>query len=703
MGVPSVCIRMNIVFDHSVWYLIPAIATGAVYAILLYYRNKNQQFSKSEIRWLFVLRFVLVSLLTMLLLHPNIRQQKKLVEPPIIVVAHDNSESMVMGPDSLLLKQLMPARFDSLIALLSTDYRVDSYTFDKEAVLSDNLNFTGYRTDISSLFANLQTAYYNRNLAAIVVLTDGINNHGIPPDLMAGIRKTPVYTIGTGDTVIRPDVSITDLRHNKIVFQETSFPVELTVKAQKADGRVLHITLFMGSEKIDEAVVTASGDSYSHSLIFKVDATESGRKKLTAIVEPIEGEQNQANNQWQSYVDILQDQSEILILARAPHPDIAAIRSVIDDQHKISVQYITEWKAVETKKYNLLILHDLPALDMPTASLESFLTEYPDLPIWVIIGPKTELSVLNRFNSGIQFSDRSTGLIDILPIIEPNFSLFSIESFRHERIMRFPALITPLLEINLPLNHTSLLYQRIRGVATSYPMLGFMEDANRRMAYLTGTGLWRWRIADYSQNGNHETFHELISKTMTYLMVKTDTRPLRIMAEASYLTQDDIGFRAELYNPSMEMVNEPDLHLNIIHEEEGTSYDYVFSRSDHAYQLHLGKLPAGSYTYTAETVLGGKKLSTEGDFVIISSTIESQELVANHELLRRLASQSGGRFLKYPDWKQIQPLIHQDQRIASTVSFTQNYSPLITKWWLPCLLLLLITVEWLLRKASGNY
>ena len=186
-------------------------------------------------------------------------------------------------------------------------------------------------------------------------------------------------------------------------------------------------------------------------------------------------------------------------------------------------------------------------------------------------------------------------------------------------------------------------------------------------------------------------------------MIKTDKRRLRLFADASYRVNEEIRFRAELYNPALEMVNEPDVSLQLIQLETETTYDYLFSRTENAYQLNIGRLPSGVYSFSTEVILGTEKLTYEGEFVVVSTSLEAQNLVADHSMLRRLAGQSGGVFFKTEETLKAVQAIKEDKRITHIASHTQNYTPLIGLVWLPVLLLLLISLEWFLRKIHGNY
>jgi hypothetical protein len=105
---------VNIIFEMSAWLLVPVLITGLAYAVLLYYRNARTPFSKQLQLLLFVIRFVVVSLIAFLLLNPYFMQNVKVVENPVILLAHDNSSSIVLGRDSSFYFNEYLLRFDSL-------------------------------------------------------------------------------------------------------------------------------------------------------------------------------------------------------------------------------------------------------------------------------------------------------------------------------------------------------------------------------------------------------------------------------------------------------------------------------------------------------------------------------------------------------------------------------------------------------------
>jgi hypothetical protein len=694
---------VNIIFEMSVWMLVAVLTTGLAYAALLYYRNNRLPFSRNLQIVLFVFRFVVVSLIALLLLNPYLMQNVKVIENPIIILAHDNSSSIVLGRDSVYYYNEHLLRYDSLKNKIDDDYLIEQYTFGQSVTKNGSVDFSDQRTDFSALFRDLSTSYFRRNVGALIIFSDGIYNAGIQPELQTTSLPFPVYTVGLGDTVIHPDFSITDVRYNRLIYNKSDFPVEVNFRALEALGDQAVLRLYADGVSVGEKIIPVQSSRFSASHTFIVSASESGRKKMTVEIIGNGDEAVLVNNKREFYIEVLNQKQQILLLAKAPHPDLTALRSVFTDYFEITTEFIQNWKPDE-KQYSLVILHELPAKGLNNEVLNDFLSRNLDLPVLLIIGGQTDLAGINSLQNAVQFRNiGQNNLIDVLPAPDPNFTSFTTETIQKERIRKFPALLSPLLEFNSASVNTSFLNQRIRGVETNYPLIGFAEDGIRRIGYITGTGLWRWRLADFSQNGNHETFNDIFGKTVNYLIVKRDNRRLRLFAEAEFLLNEEIRFRAELYNPSLELVNDTDLKLSVTNADNEVTYDYLFSRTEKAYQLNAGRLPSGVYNFLAEAQLGSEKLQFEGSFVVIESSIEGQSLLADHDLLFRLSRLTGGKFFTKEKMLDLPELLKSDQNLTSTSSTTKRYASLSGLAWFFGLILLLITTEWLLRKAYGSY
>ena len=94
---------MNIQFltELPTWWVLICLAAGFLYAFLLY--RKDSAFDSIH-PWLrkalFALRGILVFFLAVLLLTPLLKTLTREKEKPVIIIAQDNSQSIVINKDS---------------------------------------------------------------------------------------------------------------------------------------------------------------------------------------------------------------------------------------------------------------------------------------------------------------------------------------------------------------------------------------------------------------------------------------------------------------------------------------------------------------------------------------------------------------------------------------------------------------------------
>ncbi len=141
------------------------------------------------------------------------RLQTTIKEPPVIAVLHDNSASIRMIRDSVYSQQEYLQHYDSLLISLADNYQTDSYLFGSELQTGRFPDFNDAKTDFSGMLASVKQRYYKRNLAAVVLLSDGIYNTGFQPELAVSDFPFVIHTVLLGDTSIYPDASIYEVRY----------------------------------------------------------------------------------------------------------------------------------------------------------------------------------------------------------------------------------------------------------------------------------------------------------------------------------------------------------------------------------------------------------------------------------------------------------------------------------------------------------
>ena len=634
------------------WLVLMALAIGLVYASLLYLFSKK--YGKMLTVLLFSLRAIVVAIVVMLFINPYIKQKTAKIENPIIVFAKDNSESMTEYPTSV----------DSMMHILEKNYDVEYYGFGDQY------------TNISSALSTISRQYYKKNVGAVVLISDGIVNQGVNPELNIESYPFPIYSVTLGDTVLYPSMTINDVKYNKTVPANMLFPLRVTANALNYKGESMNVIVKIDGNEVENVTVPVTSNRFSKTLDFNIDSGEEGTKQVDIIV---------GDKTRRVFVTVTDKKYRILCLARAPHPDIAAIKSALDDHFEFDVIFDDNVAANYDLplRYDLLIMHNIaiksavPSLSIIGSNFDAF-NESQDIVKITRGAANTNLDVTGRFNNV--------------------FGLFTISSDIKNELKSYPPLSLPHCEISFNGRHDDALLMNIMDLETPNPLLAFSTDSDsNKHAFIFGTGCWRWKLYEYFHHKNNDGFNEIISKIVKYLLTEKD-KELTVNHKDSYINTESITISAELRNPSRELINEPDLHIVI-----NNSYDYMFSKGENNYHLNIGMLPEGIYKYRAHTSFGGVDYNATGTFTVESLGVEALDLTANIERMRSLASQTGGKHYYITDIQQITYDLKHDSRITSISREETRYDDLINLKWLFLSILGLITIEWLLRKIFGIY
>ncbi len=694
----------QISFQYPAWYLLFCVLAALCYALLLYWRD--QRFREVAPRlhvWLGLLRFLAVFLVTLLLLEPLIKSVVTEVKKPIVVVAQDVSESVAMAlrADTAALR----TDLEALRARLADRYEVATFSFGQAVRPGLDAPFADKATNLDALFRELYDRYAGQNLGAVIVATDGIYNRGANPLYTGRQLGAPLYAIALGDTVPEKDLLIKQVFFNKIVYLGDQFVVQVDVAAHHCDGEraTLSVQQIEGGQArtLQQVPVRVQGDDFFTTVEVTLEARQAGVQRYRFSLSRLTDEVSTANNTRDVFVEVLDARQKILLLAHAPHPDLAAIRRALEQRKNYEVAVAFADQPIDVAAYDFVVLHQLPSRKYPIQGLLAQM-DARKTPRLFIVGAQTDLARFNEAQALLTIRGNGGQVNDVTAWVQPDFDLFTWDERLAAELKVWPPLQAPFGEYGLG-DAEVLLWQRIGKVDTQYPLWAFGEPSGVRTGVLTAEGLWRWRLFEYLQHQNHELTDGLLAKAVQYLSVKEDKRRFRVRVTKNIFDENErIVFDGELYNPSYELVNEPDVTLTV-RDENGREYTWVMDKTEKAYRLDAGILPVGSYTFSARVQYGGEMLTATGRFSVQPVQLEAFATTADHALLRRLAEEYGGQLL-YPDQiDEIPALLEQSGKVKPVAYASTRTQGLLHHKWLFFLILGLLSLEWFLRRYFGSY
>jgi hypothetical protein len=692
--------QQQIILESSPAYILVCLILAFGMAFLLY-RTTSYPWSKTWNRILFAFRTTLAFLLLFLLLGPIVRQINNLFEKPLVVVVYDNSASVKEASDTVMLKGVEQQLSSTREAWQEKGYDVRINDLNGEITRPV---YSASTSDLNSALKKVASRYEGKKIEGVVLVSDGIYNAGISP--LYALHNFPVYTVGIGDTLQRTDIAIKNIAYNKIAYEGNKFPLRVEVAVRNLAHQSIRVSLLQRGKVLEQQTKSFAGEPLM-VYDFQPLASEQGIQKIDVQVEVKQGEYNTRNNRGSAFIEVVEGKKKILVVAPSPHPDIKALREVIDRNSNyeflLHIPGLEEQVAanLQPQELDLVIFHQSPDLRAKTRELfQKFMSSKTSL--FLILGQQSDVQLLSRLNAPVKVDATPREFDEVTPVVNPAFSHFTLSTETNSLITDYPPVSVHFGKIKIPLTAVALLYQRVGSLATEKPLLAVDVKDNRKLGILLGEGLWRWRLNEFDRTEKTEAFDEIFGKLLQFLSTSEDKRKFRSYPiQQEFSDTESVIFESQVYNDIFEPVYGNTIKLELTNENGArTSYSYVTSPGSTRYEV--GGLKEGVYRYRASTTLQDKPEEVRGQFAIISPQTELLNLTADFDLLRKLSATSEGRFYLASQTAQLRDDLLK-REVKSTIHTEESYNSLLNLKWVFWLLLMLISVEWFARKYHGSY
>lgn len=691
---------MGIVTEYPFGFIFFCFLLGGIYSFFLYFKTGKDDISRVLIWSMTGIRFLSVSLIAFLLLSPLIKKQTEVVQKPVIILAQDNSLSVTLSKDSAFYRKQYPGEIRKLADDLRKKFDVAEISFGNRLSNEIKTSFSEKQTDMSALFDEVNTRFANRNVGALIIASDGIYNKGSNPFYAAEKIRFPVFTVAMGDTNLPRDLILKKINSNKSVFLGDKFPVEIFLEADKCGNEKSEIQVKKGEEVLFSRPLQFSGNKDFRKIEVMLEAKTKGLQRYRVQITPLKGENSVLNNAADFFVDVNDTRSKIAILYQSPHPDIFAIKQALESSTRYEVEtFKLDAFDKQPSAYDLIILDQLPSIQG-----YSNLTRYTSaqVPLLYIIGAGTNIDAFNALKSGLIITSTKLNFTETLPSVNEDFSLFTLDKDLQDVLKNVPPLLSPLGTYQYSPVSDILVNQKIGNVYTKYPLIFFFQNQERKTGIIAGENIWKWRLSDYLQKGDHKVFDDLINKIIQYMSVKGDKSFFKVTINNRFQENEDVEIDAAVYNESYEMINKDDVNITVT-DEKKNSYPFVLGKTDKAYYLNAGAFPVGNYSYQATVKTGKNTYTKNGEFIVTPVNLELLNSVADHNLLFRIAKAHDGEMFYARELQALKKRILEREDIRPVSYSEKRFIDLSGNFWLFLLILALISVEWFIRKRSGVY
>lgn len=671
---------------YTLILIIIALLLSVVVSYFQYY-YKEKKIQKISIL-LFSFRTLSLFLLSILLINPTISKNELKNKKSKLSVLIDNSASIHYFKKDTLVKEILK-NFKSN-ELLNNKFDINYYSFGVNFKINDSLTFKEKQTNISYAIKTINKIHKEEN-SALVFISDGNQTYG--NDYEYEIYNKPVFPIIIGDTTTYEDVEITQLNVNRYSFKDNKFPVEALLKYEGLNNVKLKYTIENKGRIVFSKVVSFNKNNNSEIIKTVIKASEEGQNFYKAKIESLENEKNISNNVKDFSVEIIDKQSEILIVSSIYHPDLGALKKSIekDKQRKVTIQIIND-KEIELNKYQLVILYQ------PDIVFKSIINKIQKNTInyMLVTGTKTNWSFINDQNLGIQ-----KNVINQNENYSANFNAgYLIFSQKDIGFNNFPPLKNKYGETNIYIPHQTLLFQNINSFSSAESLLATSNEKNHKKVFLLGEGIWKWRSQSYLMNNSFEKFDSFIGNIIQYASSKKIRNRLDVDIESIYNANSEINVSAFYVDDNFKFDARATLIFTSYNIETKETKSIPFSLKDNSYQLVLESLESGNYDY--KVTVEGQNVSKKGVFKISEFDIEQQFINANNYKLERIAKKSKGSYFYESEQNLLISKLLEDKRFVTVQKTIETKEELINWKWLLFAIVGLLSFEWFIRKYYGK-
>jgi len=693
------------------------------------YRRTFPPISKKKKGLLLSLRMIALFCLFLALSEPILTLAKKYTQKPVIALLVDISRSMNLKGENIsrkdelqhLLKNDVFNRLSSRAELKTFGFADSLIPLDMTGKYPDSL---GNATAIGEAVKTMENGLNQENLRGIVLLSDGTNNLGEEPVLVAKSKNIPIYTSGIGEYIPPRDLSLDRLVFNDIAYVGDKLPIRADVSQTGYQELKIPVTIEEKKKPLTQQNVTMGKSGATQSVDLEIVPEEAGLHQYQIILPVLQDETVKENNQRTFSVKVLKSKIKTLLIAGNLNYEYSFLKRDLEKDKNVELEtlvYGKDHKPIqghfpaadnELSGYDVLIL-----IDPPQFILSQYKKQIEDFVF--LTGGSALLFLGPEFMNSHAFVEIASLLpFDLygrdLTYTSVNLNLELTEEGKLHpvtRLMENPednlkiwSDLPPFLGVislgSAAKDATVLAYFRNPNNPQTYsPGVTVRNYGKGKVMAFTVTPFWRWDFLLWGIGKDNQIYQTIWSNAIRWLVVREDMDLVNIFTDKRiYQGGEKVSFQAKIFDLNYHKIKDASVIVNVKSDSSSDSVIVNLIPNELGdYVANIGALRPHHYTYIGEVTQDGKKIGAKtGEFLVEAYTLEDSDLKTNFDLLKRMAEVSGG---KYYDKDQIADLSTDlkltEKEEQKTKEIQLWNSPLLLAIFVFCL-----SVEWAIRKRS---
>ncbi len=743
--------RFVLLAGWPVWALAALIVAAAGgLALLVGWRLRR---ATPELRswrgWLiWGLQSALVALLLFLLWQPAMLVSELNSQQNIIAVVVDDSRSMRIADSDGKTREAsaIAALENGVLAGLQKRFQTRLYRLGSALTRVDRpreIAPVEAATHLGDGLKQLASETADLPVGAILLLSDGSQNtagtggSGISLDALQALRnrRLPVHTVGFGREQPAHDVEIEDVSVAPTATANARIGSTVSLTQRGYAEQKAKLIVRDGDKSLAEREITLPPDGLlqTEPLFFPIGA--AGAKSLAFSVELLPGEENLANNAVTRPILVSDAKRRILYVEGEPRWEYKFIRRAEEDDP--TVQLVSMLRTSENKIYRQGIrdpselAEGFPSRPEQLFGYAGIIIGSVDADYFTPLQQELLHEYVDRRGGGILFlggryslSDggwAASSLNDLLPTFLPsgnhNFHrnaatveltpegvdspITQILDDPEKNALRWKKLtyLADYEDAGAPKPGATVLADMNAG-RRKLPLLITESYGHGRTAIMATGGTWRWQMSEALGDPSHHLFWQQL---LRWLVAESPGPVVASMPERLLMDEGQVRLTAQVRDQQFQQAANAHVTAHIL-GPEGVNALVDLTPSEETpgqYQTEWTAEKPGTYVAEVVAESAGSQPQELGRDVV---TFQREDGVAenfhteqNRHLLEQLAAETGGRYWKSSDLKNLPRDISYSEAGISVRSTKQL-------WDMPIVFLLLLGLpigEWLLRRKWG--
>ena len=728
------------------WWVLIALVGAAGFVAYWAYARPAVPLSPSQRSALIALRFVALLLLLLFLLRP-VATEPVSTRDAVVPILLDASRSMRVTDVNGVRRIDYAVRLvrDGILPRLAPQFQVELFTFGDDVATAEltAVEPDAPRTDLVGAIEAVADRYRGRLVAGIVMLSDGGDTGQGEVALLAANDVAPVYAIGVGAAQAPHDLEVVELTAGHPTMSASVIDVGVSVVGHGRGGGPIEFRLLEDGRLLDVRRVTPPDDGVPVRTVFQV-SPKADVATLYTVEIPIDPDEVVTENNTRSVLVAPPGRPRrVLMVEGAPGYDHSFLKRTWLADSGVSLDAVVRKGQNDRGEHTFYVQGDptrtaalatgypvertvLFAYD--TVVLANVETEFfrPDqlamtaafveerggglliLGSASLTSPGLTGSPLEEILP-LELSDRGQRLAATGPPVAPNTVILTNDGAAHpimrlaptegetrKRWASMPALADSVA-MGAPRAGASMLALVGRHGGGAGPLIAVQRYGRGRTMVFTGEAAWRWKMLLPAEDRTYESFW---GQAVRWL-ASAAPEPVTIVPSARSLSPGDL-VRLDVHVRDDEHAPVFDASPMIeVTTPEGDTRTLSAVPTADAVGHYVAQFPTevpGVYRVEATVARDGASLSMARDWLLVGgANAEFADPRLNEEVLRRIATASGGRLVDADDLSALPDLLRAG---------APNLAPPVKRdlWhgvWSFVLVLLVLTVEWTLRRTWG--